>query len=139
MDEAFWNGLFDARWEDAPLGPKAIWLVRKLRDWGYEERTRRAYGHAVVHLGRFLHAEKGDVQFLDESVVDDFVDRHLPVCCCYRRPVDTAVLPFFSSIRSLTSLDSVDATVTQDEMMRLPWMSVPDVESIVVLALGTKS
>jgi hypothetical protein len=49
MHEAYWNGLFDARWEDAPLGPEAIRLVRKLRDSGYSESTRREYGHAVVH------------------------------------------------------------------------------------------
>ena len=24
MHEAFWNGLFDARWEEAPLGPEAL-------------------------------------------------------------------------------------------------------------------
>jgi hypothetical protein len=23
MHEAFWNGLFDVRWEEAPLGPEA--------------------------------------------------------------------------------------------------------------------
>jgi site-specific recombinase XerD len=87
MHEAFWNGLFDTRWEDAPLGPEAIRLVRRLSDWGYSERTRREYGHAVVHLGRVLHAEQGENdRVLDEGVVDDFVDRHLPVCCCYRRP-----------------------------------------------------
>ena len=28
MHEAFWNGLFDVRWEEAPLGPEAIRLVR---------------------------------------------------------------------------------------------------------------
>ena len=27
MQEASWNGLFDTRWEDAPLGPEAIRLV----------------------------------------------------------------------------------------------------------------
>lgn len=86
MHEAYWNGLFDTRWEDAPLGPEAIRLVRKLRDSGYGERTRREYGHAVVHLGRVLHAEEGDEdRLLDEEVVDDFVNHHLPVCCCYRR------------------------------------------------------
>ena len=28
MHEAFWNGLFDTRWEDAPLGQEAIRLVQ---------------------------------------------------------------------------------------------------------------
>jgi len=87
MHEAFWNGLFDTRWEDAPLGPEAIRLVRKLRDCGYAEGTRREYGHAVVHLGRVLHVEnKGACLTLDEPIIENFINRHLPVCRCYRRP-----------------------------------------------------
>ena len=50
MHEAFWNRLFDTRWEDAPMGPEATRLVRKLRDCGYAEGNRREYGHPVVHL-----------------------------------------------------------------------------------------
>jgi len=50
--EAFWNGLFDVRWEDAPLGPEAIRLMLRLRSLGYQERTRHDYGLMVVHLGR---------------------------------------------------------------------------------------
>jgi hypothetical protein len=57
MHEAFWNGLSGVRWEEAPLGPEAIRLVRRLRERGYAERTCRDYGHAVVHLGRYLHEE----------------------------------------------------------------------------------
>ena len=57
MHEAFWNGLFDVRWKEAPLGPEAIPLVRRLREGGYAGRTCRDYGHAVVHLGRYLHEE----------------------------------------------------------------------------------
>jgi hypothetical protein len=86
MHEAYWNGLFDTRWEDAPLGLEAIRLVRKLCNSGCSERTRREYGHAVVHLGRVLHAEEEDVdRVLDEEVVDDFINRRLPVCCYRRR------------------------------------------------------
>ena len=44
MHEAFWNGLFDVRWEEAPLGPEAIRLIRRLRERGYAERTCRDYG-----------------------------------------------------------------------------------------------
>ena len=57
MHEAFWNGLSGVRWEEARLGPEAIRLVRRLRERGYAERTCRDYGHAVVHLGRYLHEE----------------------------------------------------------------------------------
>lgn len=55
MQEAYWNGLFDTRWEDAPLGREAIRLVLWLRERGYGDRSHRAYAHAVVHLGRVLH------------------------------------------------------------------------------------
>jgi len=87
MQEASWNGLFDARWEDAPLGPEAIRLVVWLRERGFAERTRRDYGHAAVHLGRVLREASADTgpQALDETIVERFIDKHLPVCRCYHR------------------------------------------------------
>src|SRR5258708_4728684 len=86
MREAFWNGLFDVRWEEAPLGAEAIRLTVRLRERGYAERTCRDYGHAVVHLGGFLHEERGSDQVRDDEVVTDFPGGHLPGCRCYRRP-----------------------------------------------------
>lgn len=87
MYEASWNGLYDVRWEEAPLGAEAIRLVEWLRVRGYAERTRRDYGHSVVHLGQVLHAkgESAAGKDLDEAVVADFADRHLPACRCYQR------------------------------------------------------
>ena len=87
MHEAFWNGLFDTRWEDAPLGREAVRLVLWLRERGYAERTRRDYGHAVVHLGRVLHEAHAEAasRALDEAIVEDFVDQHLPACRCYHQ------------------------------------------------------
>jgi site-specific recombinase XerD len=87
MHEAFWNGLFDVRWEEAPLGPEAIRLVRRLRERGYAERTCRDYGHAVVHLGRYLREELESDRVRDEGVVAGFLAGHLPGCRCYRRPM----------------------------------------------------
>jgi site-specific recombinase XerD len=87
MYEAFWNGLFDTRWEDAPLGPEAIRLALWLRKRGYSDRSYRDYAHAVVHLGRVLHERHGEVTAgaLDRAAVADFIGQHLPVCRCYRR------------------------------------------------------
>jgi site-specific recombinase XerD len=87
MQEASWNGLFDARWEDAPLGPEAIRLVVWLRERGFAERTRRDYGHAVVHLGRVLHEAGGETapRSLDEAIVEGFINTHLPVCHCFHQ------------------------------------------------------
>ena len=86
MHEAFWNGLFDVRWEEAPLGLEAIRLVQRLRERGYPGLTCRDYGHAVVHLGRYLHEELESDRVRDEGVVADFLAGHLPGCRCYRRP-----------------------------------------------------
>ncbi len=87
MHEAFWNGLLDVRWEDAPLGPETTRLVLRLRECGYAERTCRDYGHAVIHLGRVLREERGSVEGVrDDAVIEDFPGRHRPVCCCCRRP-----------------------------------------------------
>jgi hypothetical protein len=84
MDEAYWNGLFDTRWEDAPLGREAIRLVFSLRARGYGEKSRREYAHAVVHLGRVLHEAQGEAsaRVLDETVIEEFIRGHLPFCCC---------------------------------------------------------
>jgi len=87
MHEAFWNGLSGVRWEEAPLGPEAIRLIQRLRERGYAERTCRDYGHAVVHLGRYLHEELESDRVRDERVVADFLAGHLPGCRCYRRPM----------------------------------------------------
>ena len=41
MHKAFWNGLSGVRCEEAPFGPEAIRLVRRLRERGYAEQTCR--------------------------------------------------------------------------------------------------
>lgn len=86
MSEGFWNGLFDTRWEDAPLGAEAIRLALRLRNAGYYEGTYRTYSQTVVHLGRVLAAEgKVEVHALDEGVIEHFIQFHLPVCRCYHQ------------------------------------------------------
>ena len=87
MHEAFRNGLPGVRRGDAPLGPETTRLVLRLRECGYAERTCRDYGHAVIHLGRVLGEETGSAGGVrDDAVIEDFPGRHLPVCCCCRRP-----------------------------------------------------
>jgi len=54
MHEAFWNGLFDVRWEEAPLGAEAIRLTVRLRE------------------------EQGSDQVRDDDVVTDFLGGHFP-------------------------------------------------------------
>jgi len=87
MQEAYWNGLFDTRWEDAPLGAEAIRLILSLSERGYHEKYRRECAHAVVHLGRVLQDAQGEVtaRHLDDTIVEEFICKHLPVCRCYHR------------------------------------------------------
>src|SRR5271165_6286024 len=67
MYEAFWNGLPDVRWEDAPLGPETTRLVLRLRECGYAEPTCRDYGHAVIHLSESRwHARQDIIQWLED-------------------------------------------------------------------------
>ncbi len=54
MHEAFWNGLFDVRWEEAPLGPEAIRLIQRLRERGYAGRTRLEDGTPVEQIADIL-------------------------------------------------------------------------------------
>jgi len=60
--------------------------ARRAAERGYAERTCRDYGHAVVHLGRYLHEELESDRVRDEGVVADFLAGHLPGCRCYCRP-----------------------------------------------------
>ncbi len=80
------KGISPRRWEDAPLGSEAIRLVLWLRKRGFSARTRRDYGHAVVHLGKVLDAERGiNPSALNEEIVEDFVCEHLSACRCYQQ------------------------------------------------------
>ena len=87
MHEAFWNGC------STRGGRTHHWAGRRFA-WscgcgsaGYREQSCRAYAHAVVHLGRLLHEAQADVTrgAVDEAVVADFIEHHLPVCRCYHR------------------------------------------------------
>ena len=65
MHEAFWNGLSGVRWEEAPLGPEAIRLIRRLRERGYAERTCRGSAPGPEGESRW-HASKDIIQWLED-------------------------------------------------------------------------
>ena len=85
--EAFWNGLFDSRWDDCTFGAEAIRLVYRLRRLGYCEGTRRMYGQMVVHFGHVLAgSERVAAEQINEAVIQKFLREHVPMCRCYRQP-----------------------------------------------------
>ena len=115
MQEAYWNGLFDTRWEDAPLGGEAIRLIVLLRERGYHEKYRRECAHAVVHLGRVLQEAQGEVtaRHLDEAVIDEFICKHLPVCRCYhrRRRSGRQAVPVQRGLKKLLAMLREEGTI----------------------------
>ena len=85
--EAFWNGLFDSRWDDCTFGAEAIRLVYRLRRLGYCAGTRRMYGQMVVHFGHVLAgSERVAAEQINEAVIQKFLREHVPMCRCYRQP-----------------------------------------------------
>jgi integrase/recombinase XerD len=124
MHEAFWNGLFDVRWEEAPLGAEAIRLTVRLRERGYAERTCRDYGHAVVHLGKFLHEERGSDQVRDDEVVADFLAGHLPECRCYRRPVGRGEEPVRRGLAHLLVMLREEGNIPPVVADEPPWQEL---------------
>jgi hypothetical protein len=124
MHEAFWNGLFDVRWEEAPLGAEAIRLTVRLSERCYAGRTCRDYGHAAVHPGKFLHEERDSDQVRDDEVVADFLAGHLPGCRCYRRPVGRGEEPVRRGLAHLLVMLREEGTsppVVADEP---PWQEL---------------
>lgn len=113
MQEAHWNGLFDARWEGAPLGREAIRLILSLRERGYHERYRRECAHAVVHLGRVLEEAHGEVtaRNLDEAIIEEFICKHLPVCCCYHRRPGRRTAPVRRGLAKLLAMLREEGTL----------------------------
>lgn len=115
MQEAFWNGLFDTRWEDAPLGREAIRLIFSMREHGYNESYSRECAHAVIHLGRVLQEAQGEAlaRHLDESIVEGFIGKHLPVCCCYhlRRWPGRQAMPVRRGLAKLLTMLREEGTI----------------------------
>ena len=124
MQEAFWNGLFDTRWEDAPLGVEAIRLIFSMRDRGYNESYCRECAHAVIHLGRVLQETRGDVlaRHLDEVIVEEFIGKHLPVCRCYHqsRRQGRQAMPVRRGLEKLLTMLREEGTIPTSESANPP-------------------
>jgi len=69
----------------------------------------------VVHLGRVLQEAQGEVtaRNLDEAIIEEFIRKHLPVCCCYhrrRRPGRRAV-PVRRGLAKLVAMLRAEGTI----------------------------
>lgn len=64
------------------LGPYAGIYEGYLSDRGYAPSTAGGYSRCLVHFGRWMSQCRLDAEDLDEDVVAQFLDEHLPRCRC---------------------------------------------------------
>jgi site-specific recombinase XerC len=65
-----------------PLAPYAGIYEGYLSDRGYAPSTKGRYFRCLVHVGRWMSQCRLDAQDLDEDVVAQFLNEHLPHCRC---------------------------------------------------------
>jgi len=65
-----------------PLAPYAGVFEDYLRDGGYASSTQGRHLRCLVHFGRWMSQCGLDAEDLDEEVVAQFLDEHLPHCRC---------------------------------------------------------
>lgn len=70
---------------DSPLESSADPYVQYLLDRGYAPASIRSYVMSVAHFAHWLTAHRRGLNDLDETLLEKFVRRHLPVCRCADR------------------------------------------------------
>lgn len=66
------------------VGTYANLYIQYLTDRKYAPRTVRNYLASVAHFAQWASSKKLRLQLIDESSVIEFLDIHLPACCCAR-------------------------------------------------------
>ena len=67
---------------DGPLGPIVPTYINYLRGQRYAEGTLRAYLKSLAHFGFWARAEGLGLASIDESLINKFIQAHLPSCNC---------------------------------------------------------
>lgn len=72
-------------WLDkGPIAPHVDAYKQYLTDRGYAATTFANCVRSVAHFAHWVHGCRVRVQRIDEAVVAEFLDKHLPRCCCTR-------------------------------------------------------
>lgn len=67
---------------DGPIGPHVDAFKQYLTDRGYAAHTRGSYVGCLAHFARWAHHRRLRLRRIDEAAVVEFLDDHLPHCCC---------------------------------------------------------
>ncbi|MGF6507535.1 integrase/recombinase XerC [Paraburkholderia sp. 32] len=70
-------------WLDVgPLAPHVDAFVQYLADRGYAKNSFATYVRSIDHFAQWIHRRRVDVCRIDESVLAEFLNEHLPSCRC---------------------------------------------------------
>ena len=76
------QGSFTAWLDEGPLAPHVDAFVQYLTDRGYARSSFATYVDSITHFAQWIHRRRVDVCRIDESVLAEFLDEHLPSCRC---------------------------------------------------------
>src|SRR4051794_19618298 len=68
--------------DDGPLAPHIDAFKQYLTDRGYAKTSFVNCMGSIAHFAQWVHRRGVDVQRIDESVLSEFLDNHLPCCRC---------------------------------------------------------
>ena len=72
---------------DGFIGQYAEVYFQYLEDRKYAESTVRSYLSSIAHFSQWATSKRLQLHQIDESLVVEFLDKHLPHCCC-SKPVN---------------------------------------------------
>ena len=68
--------------DEGPLAPHVDAFKQYLTDRGYARNSFANCVGSIAHFAQWVHRRGVDVQRIDEAVVGEFLDEHLPSCRC---------------------------------------------------------
>jgi integrase/recombinase XerC len=94
-----------------PLAPHVEPYTHRLTERGYAQRTVEGYVSGLRHFAQWAQRRRLQVRRIDEAVVAQFLDEHLPCCdcigpvCCDLRDLHAGLVHLLVVLRSLGVVD----------------------------------
>lgn len=109
-----------------PLAPYVDAYKQYLTDRGYAASTFRNCLRGIAHFAQWMHPRRQCLRRIDETVVSEFLDRHLPRCRCTgpthrdRRNLSAALSHLLVVLRALgiVAPPTVKTTPVDEELRR---------------------
>lgn len=83
MDSAHRSRRPDVDWlAEGPIGPYVDAFKQFLSERRYAANTASSYLASITHFARWARSRRLRLHRIDEASIAEFLDEHLPVCCC---------------------------------------------------------